>query len=346
MTSYIKYLLTISLLIACKELKQDFQNPELWEDATISSKIVTELKESKILSEKDMHAVLEIDHKKSDFEGEVRVVELENGLKGVFKACATKKEEDMKDAYAEVAAYQASIKLGFPYVPPTVIREIAKKKGSLQLFVKTTIDPSSEDNFQKAWEELNEEEKTNLKVFYFVFGQWDTGPHNSLIWRQDRKIHLIAIDNSGIGNQQYVKYGQLPFVRTIYNDALETDDWHKDFPFEEAQIIEDPTLENLRKVFGKRLPDSFYSSFKGYAHPFRYVIYKNSIWRQFHYNDTQERFINVGVLNDFSDKTKEKLRLLNLSVLHEIFTVEGKVRFSDEHLRAILERRDQILAYK
>ncbi len=56
---------------------------------------------------------------------------LEKDIKAVFKSFPL---DDQKDAIAEVAAYKASMFLGFPYVPPpTVLREVNKMKGSLQL---------------------------------------------------------------------------------------------------------------------------------------------------------------------------------------------------------------------
>jgi hypothetical protein len=163
-----------------------------------------------------------------------------------------------------------------------VIREVNGRKGSLQLFVETSIDALAPGVFDQTLKEVDRDELAHLKLFYFVFGQWDTGPHNILIIEDQTKKHLIAIDNSGIRNRQHVRYGELPFVRMCYNDAFKTNDWGKPFPFDKAQIIHNPTGENLKKVFGNKLPENFYKTFKTYKDPFKYVLYENSLWRQFH----------------------------------------------------------------
>ncbi len=153
---------------------------------------------------------------------------------------------DLGDAYAEVAAYQASLVLGFPRIPPTVIRKVNGTLGSLQLFIETSIDALAPGVFNATLKEVDPEEVDNLKIFYFVFNQWDSGPHNILIIENQGKKHFVAIDNSGIGNHGHVKYGELPFVRVCYSEDLNTDDWNMPFPFEKAQVIAEPNADGLR----------------------------------------------------------------------------------------------------
>lgn len=107
--------------------------------------------------------------KKAEFDGEVYFVELDNGLKAVFKSFP---QDDLGDAYAEVAAYDASVVLGFPYIPPTVMKTIKDKKGSLQLFVETDIDPLAPGVYEATLKKVSQDDIANLKLFYFVFGQW------------------------------------------------------------------------------------------------------------------------------------------------------------------------------
>lgn len=260
-----------------------FSHPKNWSNPDIA-KI---LKTSKIIKIEPMKEVLLSKGKKIEFEGTVFLVTLENALKTVFKSLPV---DDQGVAQAEVAAYQAFLVLGFPHVPPTVLREVEgvkgeKMKGSLQLYVETPIDLLVKDQYDAVLKDVSPEDQANLRVFYFVFGQWDSGPHNLLAYKDATKTYLIAIDNSGIRNHQHVLYGDLPFVRVLYSDNLETNDWDAAFPFEKAQCIEDPSSENLKATFGNKLPTAFYDSFKSYGQPFRYVLYQNSLWREYHAYD-------------------------------------------------------------
>ena len=311
-----------------------FEHPKTWHNPSITQILTT----SKVLNIKPMKEALLEQGKKSEFDGQVFLVTLENGIKAAFKSLPLDEQED---AVAEVAAYQASVYLGFPYIPPTVLRKIKGMNGSLQLFVSTPIDLLVKGEYEKALQKISKEDLDNLKLFYFIFGQWDSGAHNLLAYSDGSKIYPIAIDNSGIRNHQYVRYGELPFVRTLYSEKLNTNDWDKAFPFEEAKTIKDPTAENLKKMFGNRLPASFYRNSQFYGVPLKYIIYQNSLWRQFHAFD--EKFIKSYVTN-CRYLTTDSINKLDVKNLKEFFTpVEGTDLLTDSYFKKILERRDQVL---
>lgn len=311
-------------------------HPENWKNAEIEKL----LKKGKVVSMHPMKEHLQSCGKKVEFDGDVFLVELDNGLKAVFKSLPP---DDLGDAYAEVAAYQASRALGFPHIPPTVMTKIKGMRGSLQLFVETNIDPLAPGIYETALKEAHAEDIANLYLFYFVFGQWDSGPHNTLIFKDKDKTHLIAIDNSGIRNHQHVTYGSLPFVRVRYSDTLQTNDWDKPFPAEQAKTIENPTSEKLRQALGNIFPDAFYQSVKSYGLPFRYVLYRNSLWRQYHAED--KKFV-MSFTNHLSDQTRKSLESLNLTLLKKFFAcAKGADFLTPDYLQAILERRDQVLRY-
>src|SRR5437763_400819 len=69
---------------------------------------------------------------KVEFDGNVYFDILEDGTKAVFKDLT----DNLDDAYAELAAYKASQFLGFPNIPPIVIRTINNKIGTLQLYIE------------------------------------------------------------------------------------------------------------------------------------------------------------------------------------------------------------------
>ena len=180
------------------------------------------LKTAKVLSMESMGKFLQKKGKRTDFEGNVFLVYLEGGVKGFFKPVS---DQDYGDACAEVAAYEASRHLGFPHIPPTVLRTIKGKRGSFQLYIETEIDTVVPEHYKVVMKSVRRKEIENLRAFYFIFGQWDSGPHNMLLYMENGVPHVIAIDNSGIRQRQHVTYGDLPFVRVLWSDAFKTNDW-------------------------------------------------------------------------------------------------------------------------
>lgn len=192
-TLIITYLIISCLSFNCS-YAHEFEHPASWHNP----KITKILKTAKVTDIKPMKEVLIEQGKKAEFDGQVFLITLENGVQAVFKSLPL---DDQGDAKAEVAAYQASVYLGFPYIPPTVLRKINGMTGSLQLFVNTPIDLLKNGEYKKYSKKFSKEDENNLKIFYFVFGQWDSGPHNLLAYPDASKIYPIAIDNSGIRNQ-------------------------------------------------------------------------------------------------------------------------------------------------
>lgn len=309
-------------------------------DSWKNPEIIKTLKSSNIAKIEPMRDFLFKNNKKVEFDGEVFLITFDNNIKAVFKTFSS---DDLGDAYAEIAAYNASQILGFPYVPPTIIRKINDKIGSLQLYVDSSVDLLKEGEYQKALTNVSAEEQANLRIFYYIFGQWDSGAHNLLYVINQEKGHFIAIDNSAIRNHQHVQISELPFIRILYSEKLNTNDWHKPFPFDKAKIIEKPNEENLRRIFKNKLPESFYKSFKSYNQPLKYVIYQNSLWRQYHAFDKD--FIRATP-EICSIETIEAIKKLDIKTLRQIYIEAKNSDFlTNSYLEAILKRRNQMLDY-
>lgn len=326
----------LQFLWSSQVLAHAWQSPETWSCA----QILEILKKTPVVHQMSMKEALEAQDKTVEFEGDVSLVTLEGGIKAVFKSVPP---EDLADAHAEIAAFKASRVLGFPDVPPTVMRTIGTKRGSLQLYVETSTDLLTNDAYEKALQEVPQEDQDRLRVFYFVFGQWDSGPHNLLLWREAKKARLIAIDNVGIRSSQFVKYGELPFVGIFYSEGLNTNDWHKPFPFDQARILNDPSTSRLKQAFGNKLPQSFYENVRIYGKRLKYVVYQNALWRQFHAFD--EDFVKAYVPR-ISLSIKLALEKLDEKTLEIIFQDSKGMNFlTKSYLKAILERRDQVLKH-
>ena len=144
-------------------LAHPFEDPDQWK----RNEIALALSHDKIIKKEPMGSFLEAQGKKTDFGGEVFLVHFENGMKGVFKPSKNDSKDELPAAHIEVAAYQTSIYLGFPFVPPTVLRTIDGETGSLQLFVSTAIDLLVPGAYKKMVNQLDPMDRIRLYLFYF-----------------------------------------------------------------------------------------------------------------------------------------------------------------------------------
>ena len=188
-------------------------------------------------------------------------------------------------------------------------------------------------------------EHFNLKLFYFVFGHWDSGPHNIIIQKKHNQTHLFAIDNSSIRNRQYVRYGELPFVRFCYSERLKTNDYSDPFPFDKVNYIKNREPDTFKMAFGSKLLASDLQRLTNQSGPLNYVFYHDALWIQFHKNNPD--FV-LSHTQYYPKASIAALKKLNLKVLKQIFSGAQEAGFNTEFLTpkyidSILERRDQVL---
>lgn len=313
-------------------------HPTIWKNSNITQELCT----SSVIAIQPMQEVLEKKGKTVCFDNNVALITLENGLKAVFKP-GNRVENDFADAEAEVAAYKASVFLGFPDVPSTIMRTINGEYGSLQLYVDTHIDVLKDDTF-KLSSYISPQQQEEYKLFCFILGQWDTGAHNILIYHDGKKQYAIAIDNAAIKNRQHVKYGSLPFVRIWYNEQLTNLEPQKDtdeFPFDDPQKIVNPTEADLYTHFNSYIPLSIC---KGLARKkiLTYALYNNGLWIQHHaHNETFEK----SFIATCSKETLEKLKQLDIQTIRSFFSHAESDCFNESFFNDIINRRDQVLAF-
>lgn len=317
---------------------ENYNHPLSWKNGNI----IRKLRDSDIISIHSMKDVLQAHGKTISFDNNVFLIELEHGLKAVFKP-ADLFEDDCADAEAEVAAYNACVFLGFPYIPPTIMRTINNQYGSLQLYVDTPIDILKDHNFTlHNYVSLQHEEE--YKLFCFVFGQWDTGTHNMLMYHDGTIYYAIAIDNAGIKNKQYVRYGELPFVRIWYDEKLQDitpQTGTHTFPFNNPQKLTQLSATDIYNYFQGCIPLSLC---KGLARKktITYIIYNHGLWIQHHADD--ESFEKSFVAS-CSKETLDKLKQLDLNIIHSFFSHARSDCFNESFFNAILQRRDQVIAF-
>jgi hypothetical protein len=306
--------------------------------------ILEQLQKTKIRLQIPMHEYLPLNGKSSRFTSTVFLVELENGMSAVFKP------DEEGDSYFEEVAYQLSCYLGFPYIPPTVIRTINGVSGSLQLFVNADSQGADQEMLTR----VDEDDFNRLKVFCFIFGQWDAYKDNLLLMedKSTHKVYPIAIDNNMIKMIQKVRYGESPYVALRYSKKINSHDFDRSFPFEQAVLIEDLSKENIKKIFSVSMPIGFIEYFPYHCEKYKYVFYQNYLWRQFDLDGQSISFVEKCSLETYS-----VLKSINLSDLKSIYAkampyiFKGKLyakeneSFIQEYFDDILDRRDQVIKY-
>lgn len=332
-------ILQLTFILCIIIFKDSFAYPGAdydWHSSLSEDQILLSLRNSKITHMIPMEEYLHENQYEDDFGGEVYLAILDNGIKASFKVVPA---DDLGDAIAEVAAYRASRFLNLDLVPPTVIRKVDNNYGSLQFFVKPSVDALSKDQYDKAFAHANPVNVANLHLFYFIFGQWDAGPHNIIVQYNGDIPRLIAIDNAGIRYMQYAKYGDFPFVRVIHDNNLNTKDFNTPFPFDNT--LTESSAEKFREKFKHTLPHSFLDDLARCEQPIRYVIWRNSVWAQFYKGNKK---FKPSYTQYYPEETIESLRKLDIDTLKYIFSYATNTDFlTDEYLKSILERRDQIL---
>ena len=323
-----------------------FYDPLNW--STHSTQIKEALRTGEAIEIKSMREILKSANRNADFSGMVDKVTLSNGLEAVFK---TTEEGNLTKDRMEEAAYDISVATGIAFVPPTVHRDLTAdfnktgrhtqtKTGFLSLFVETQTDliSLSKTKFDELLERSGKERVANFKIFNFVFGNWDVGPHNMLISEYKRGDNIdyfpISIDNEGIANVQKVEYGEIPFVKFFGTNSsiLKTE-----FPFEEAKLSDTAAKQEVSNQLG------FYPP--GQTH--NYIIWNGCYWTQFFdsYWGSPKDIIDLLYTNYLPPKTKIALKNLSKEQLFKIF---GKTeQTASEHLKeivaGILKRRDMLL---
>ncbi len=259
-------------------------------------------------------------------------VELKSGIAGVFKPSS------QKAIFAEVAAYRASHALGFSLVPPTVIRTIKEKCGSFQLFINTNVDPMVKGTFDYAIEHADPDEIATLKIFYYVFGQWDFRKRNILINAQKDRFQFIAIDNEVIWHRIFWRYGDNAFVARNWSGMQVPKTDSEFFPYDNFYTIMYPTRDILVKKFGSSIPYKYIRWF-GARNPLNYVYFQDSLWIKFEGDVSCFAYTTY-----FPEETIRKLKQLDYSLLYEIFShAQGAAFLTEEYVKSILDRRDQVL---
>lgn len=313
-------------------LFRSISQPE-WDDHLDLQTIEDRLQNEEITHAERISHYLEKQGKASKASNHMLFVMLESGLKAVFKPG--------EYAYAEAAAYRANKALGQRLVPPTVLRTVNGKEGSLQFLVESKGDlrkiPHGADLINK----VSAKDRSDMKIFYFVFGQWDAHIGNQLVNIHHDKAHLALIDNAGILHRSYAHYGDYFFIEKGTNEQIASL-CTPSFPFDQVKTIRAKSVEGLRKLFKPYLSEQ--SIYKMYSRhkPITYCIWCNTLYvKMYDHSPT----IRPPVTKRYYASTLKAYEKLDRVMLLE-FWAEWYAHHKDHAEQLIvntLERRDQLL---
>ncbi len=290
-----------------------------------------------IVDMRPMSEIVHQDGKHYSASHPVFLITLKSGIKGVYKI------QRECEIFAEVAAYRASRMLHFSFVPPTTIRVINGKLGSVQMYVKTNIEVLG-SQFEHLLALVPADDLANIKIFLYVFGQHDAVAHNMLMNKEQDKVTLFAIDNGCIAIKKFWQYGKNPFIHvsTVYLFPKVGEE--KNFPYSHFKTMPNYHPDELKKVFGSIFSLAYYKNKLSKYKPFRYIIFNHQLWVQKKVDEPVFCFITYCPAD-----TLERLKALTKLDLVQIFSSFRKVIadefVDDDFLNAILDRRDQVVAY-
>ncbi|MBA2307446.1 hypothetical protein H0W26_04910 [Candidatus Dependentiae bacterium] len=258
----------------------------------------------------------------------MKFVVLEGGLEAVFKKG--------KYAYAEVAGYKASQIMGLGLVPPAVLRTINGEVGSLQLFIPSI------GTIEHYKHELSSKMISDMRIFYFIWGQWDTHPGNQLVYRRNGKVQLALIDNAGMLHRQHIRYGDHAFVGKGKNTQQESALPSSEFPFSEARRLGSGSYHQFSALLIPFITkDHMLRIWNSKNRGAPYLIWRNSLWMQI-YKASDHKPIFTSV---YYASTLKVAHNLTYDVVRSVWqeSYEMSPSHYEDLCRLTLERRDQLV---
>ena len=185
------------------------------------------------------------------------------------------------------------------------------KLGSIQKFVDNTLDKE----MYPALLASQDIEVQQLKLFWFITGQWDTDVDN-LLFKSDGKP--VAIDNANISNQQKTcAYGKPTFVKTF---KFEGDDHGSvDAPVTIEGMAEE-VFTNVISIFKDDLPQDIRENLekkKDWIH-FSYFVEDKFVWRDFYPFDEVQAYFMKDFSKTALDKCSSITHASNTGIFDEV----------------------------
>jgi hypothetical protein len=265
------------------------------------------------------------------FTSEAQYILFKDGTKAIFKPVDKEDPKEVAEAQAEETAYWAAVEFGFVVVPAAVFHTFINPKngqeevGSLQYFIEGAPNMAvahAQYESALATGRITPLQLVCIKLYGYLLNQWDLCGNNILMHtKEDSQIDLIPIDNANSSHEQYVQYGQHPFVKSVkLQETYAAEDEGRPFPFDKLIMLpENHTQDMIQDAFKGRLPEFYFIyTYKYHAgKPFRGAAYKGHLWYQCDAHEpttfrlSRKDVIPVEIL--------EKIKRIDLPMLERIF---------------------------
>lgn len=304
-----------------------------WDDRLNMAAIETRLQDEEVANTQKINTFLKKQGKVTKGGSSMLFVMLESGLKAVFKPGLYQ--------YAEVAAYRASKMLGMRLVPPTVFRTINGEQGSLQFLVQSPLDLKKMPNFNEIFKKVSPKDMSDMHIFYFVFGQWDSHRGNQIISIHGNKARLALIDNAGILHRSYTQYGDYSFIEKGISSAP-TSECTTSFPYDKAKTVSAKSFNALKKVLSPYITDEAIRRLVARGVPITYCIWCDTLWMKMY---TRSAHIRPSATKHYYASTLKAYEKLDETMLREIWAewLKEDKAHAEQLIALTLERRDQLL---
>ena len=238
--------------------------------------------------------------------------------------------------------YYFALLMDFHFVPPTVI----KNKNLVQLFID-----NQEKEKKILLNNLKPIEKSDIYIYYFLFGYVDPSLGNILVGKECNRPALIDNDWFSLS---HIQYGDFPFQyykmpRKDYPNLNVKD--YKAFPFDKVQFLKNN--EKKKELF-QELRFDHKNIFQRHAdnlldETLYFVKWKNAYWLKMNfsfYNTIWKEFQPTV----FSKKTLRNLKKIGrynlnfiLSLTDEGDNYKMNEKLKKSYISSILYRRDILL---
>ena len=263
----------------------------------------------------------------------------DNGLKAIFRVFHNSFSESLSKS---ISAYKISEFLNMKIVPPTLLREVDGKTGTVQLFVENILNLNYSSKYLK---NLSLTQKNNLYLFLFLTGQYDVHYENILI---SKKCFLpVFVDHDKLSPEIQVQWGKIPFqYYPIKENYINFDKkYYESVPFEEAEILKNPSFEVLKKTFSGLSLYRINQLEKLINHDFKlesisYFKYKDAYFIQ-EPRSIYKHLLPSPTVKTYSKKTVKKLERMDEKILKDL--VVGYLKQDQAFINGFLHRRDLFL---
>jgi hypothetical protein len=237
-------------------------------DSDVSEEEITELYDESEKNKKEKGSFPSLENAEKKYSkklgggvNESYFVEFTNGEKGVFKPSVGEdvfgKAEPHTFYKRERAAYLVDLFFDLHLVPPTVVKEIDEKIGSVQMFIPDTeayIDIEYNENKNKLREEKSfRDQMKTLWIFDLLIHNSDRHKYNLLCSETNKKISVHAIDNGCSFCEDDFFFGPNEFF---------DEDFSEDFIKKIKRFLEDDASQRiLENLLNELLPEKEVSAF-------------------------------------------------------------------------------------